>query len=59
MGLGTELAMKSLEWIREMDQQVKLEVHKENYPARHLYEKLGFFAYRDYDICMIRDHSES
>ena len=54
-GLGTELAKKSLEWIREMGQQVKLEVHKKNYPAKRLYEKLGFFAFRDYDIYMIRD----
>ena len=42
-----------------MDPQVKLEVHKENYPAQRLYEKLGFFAFRDYDIYMIRDLSES
>ncbi|MFC2112627.1 GNAT family N-acetyltransferase [Bacteroidota bacterium] len=55
MGLGTELAEKSLEWIRQKGQQVKLEVHKENHAAKHLYEKLGFFAFRDYDIYMIRE----
>jgi len=55
LGLGTELAEKSLEWIREKGQQVKLEVHKENHAAKRLYEKLGFFAFRDYDIYMIRD----
>ena len=55
MGLGTELAEKSLEWIRQKGQQVKLEVHKENQAAKRLYEKLGFFAFRDYDIYMIRD----
>ena len=55
MGLGTELAERSLEWIREMGYQVKLEVHKKNLPARKLYEKLGFFAFRDYDIFMIRN----
>ena len=54
-GLGTELAKKSLEWIREKGDQVKLEVHKENHAARKLYEKLGFFAFRDYDIYMIRE----
>lgn len=54
-GLGTKLAEKSLEWIRKKGQQVKLEVHKENYAARKLYEKLGFFAFRDYDIYMIRE----
>jgi len=55
LGLGTELAEKSLEWIRRKGQQVKLEVHKENHAAKRLYEKLGFFAFRDYDIYMIRD----
>jgi ribosomal protein S18 acetylase RimI-like enzyme len=55
MGLGTMLARESLEWIRQRGQQVKLEVHKENYPAKRLYEKLGFFAFSDYDIYMIRD----
>jgi len=55
LGLGTELAEKSLEWIRQKGQQVKLEVHKENHAAKRLYEKLGFFAFRDYDIYMIRD----
>jgi len=60
MGLGTELAEKSMEWIREMGQQVKLEVHKNNESAKHLYEKLGFFAFSDYDIYMKRDlESES
>ena len=54
-GLGTRLARESLEWIRGTGQQVKLEVHKENHPAKKLYEKLGFFAFRDYDIYMIRD----
>lgn len=54
-GLGTELAEKSVDWIREKRQQVKLEVHKENTAARKLYEKLGFFAFRDYDIYMIRE----
>ena len=55
LGLGTELAEKSLEWIRQKGQQVKLEVHKENHAAKHLYEKFGFFAFRDYDIYMIRE----
>jgi ribosomal protein S18 acetylase RimI-like enzyme len=55
MGLGTELALESLKWIRQKGQQVKLEVHKENQAAKRLYEKLGFFAFRDYDIYMIRE----
>lgn len=55
MGFGKELAIKSLEWIRQTGRQVKLEVHKENHAAKGLYEKLGFFAFRDYDIYVIRD----
>jgi ribosomal-protein-alanine N-acetyltransferase len=54
-GLGTRLAEASLEWIREQGRQVKLEVHKENNQAKKLYEKLGFFAFRDYEIYMIRN----
>lgn len=59
MGLGTALAEKSLEWLRRKDQQVKLEVHKHNHVAKHLYEKLGFFAFTDYDIYMLREFPES
>lgn len=55
VGLGTELAEKSMEWIRQKGQQVKLEVHKENHAAKRLYEKLGFFVFQDYDIYMIRN----
>ena len=54
-GFGTMLAEKSVEWIREKGQQVKLEVHKQNLPAKRLYENLGFISFEDYDIYMIRD----
>ena len=54
-GLGTKLAKTSLAYIYSQGSQVKLEVHKQNHIAKHLYEKLGFFAYTDYDIYMIRD----
>ena len=57
MGLGTELAERSMDWIRKKGNQVKLEVHKKNIPAKNLYEKLGFFAFREYDIYMKRDLS--
>jgi len=53
-GLGTKLAIKSLEYIRSKGYQVKLEVHKNNLIAKKLYEKAGFFAFTDYDIYMIR-----
>jgi ribosomal protein S18 acetylase RimI-like enzyme len=54
-GLGTILVRESLQYIREMGQQVKLEVHKNNSQAKHLYEKFGFFAFTDYDIYMLRN----
>ena len=54
-GLGKMLAKASLDFIHSAGYQVKLEVHKDNNPARHLYNSLGFFAYTDYDIFMIRD----
>ena len=55
MGYGTLLARESLKFIKEKKYQVKLEVHKNNPGAKHLYEKMGFFAFTDYDIYMIRD----
>lgn len=54
-GLGTKLGKESLAFIKEKGLQVKLEVHKKNLEAKSLYEKLGFFAFKDYDIYMIRD----
>lgn len=54
-GYGTLLAQESLKFIKEKKCQVKMEVHKENIEAKHLYEKMGFFAFTDYDIYMIRD----
>lgn len=53
-GWGTKLAMESLKFIRQKNCQVKLEVHKDNLPAKRLYEKIGFGAFTDYDIYMIR-----
>lgn len=54
-GFGTMLAERSLKWIREKGEQVKMEVHRENLAAKHLYERLGFFSYQDYEIYMLRD----
>jgi ribosomal-protein-alanine N-acetyltransferase len=55
MGLGKELLKESLKFIKEKKKQVKLEVHRENMVAKHLYKSAGFFAFTDYDIYMIRD----
>ncbi len=38
-----------------MGRQVKIEVHRENTAAIRLYKKLGFFAFEDYEIYMIRE----
>ncbi len=54
-GLGRWLAEESMNYIRKMKKQVKLEVHKDNRAAISLYEKLGFFAFKDYHIYMIRN----
>jgi ribosomal protein S18 acetylase RimI-like enzyme len=54
-GLGTKLAQASLEWISSTGQQVKMEVHRENKAAIRLYKKLGFLAFEDYEIFMIRE----
>ena len=54
-GFGTQLANESLRFIKEKGSQVKLEVHKNSLIAKKLYEKLGFFAFTDYDIYMIRE----
>ncbi len=54
-GFGELLGRESLKFIKKKDAQVKLEVHKKNIAAKKLYDKLGFFAFEDYDIYMIRD----
>ncbi len=53
--LGESLGYASLNFIKETGYQAKLEVHKNNIPAKNLYEKLGFISYSDYDIYMIRN----
>lgn len=57
-GWGAKLAMESLKFIRSKGNQVKLEVHKNNFVAKKLYEKAGFSAFTDYDIYMIRKPAE-
>lgn len=57
-GLGTKLALESLRFMKEKGYQVKLEVHTDNLVAKRLYEKVGFKAFTDYDIYMIRKPAE-
>jgi len=42
-GVGTELLKCGMDYLKEEGiPKVKLEVRTDNYPARHIYEKLGF-----------------
>ncbi|RLD90634.1 MAG: hypothetical protein DRJ13_17935 [Bacteroidetes bacterium] len=54
-GLGRSLALKSLEFAREKNAPMKLEVHQSNLHAIHLYRSLGFKVFEDYDIYMNLD----
>ena len=54
-GLSKPLLSKSLDFAKEIGQQIKLEVHENNTPARSLYKKAGFKYLGDYDVFIIRD----
>lgn len=54
-GIGTDLAIESLAFAKEKKIQIKLEVHKDNFKAINLYQKLGFEYLGDYDVYIIRD----
>ena len=54
-GYGRALALESLEFARQKECPLKLEVHKENRPAINLYKSLGFVIFEDYYIFMIQD----
>jgi ribosomal protein S18 acetylase RimI-like enzyme len=53
--LGTRLGNECMEYLKKSGYQVKLDVHKENLIAKKLYKKLGFFAFTNYDVFIIRD----
>lgn len=54
-GLGRALALKSLEFAKQKESPMKLEVHRHNTPAVNLYRDLGFRVFEDYDVYMILD----
>ena len=54
-GLGRALALKSLEFARQKNAPMKLEVHQANQAAINLYKSLGFKVFEGYDIFMIMD----
>jgi ribosomal protein S18 acetylase RimI-like enzyme len=57
-GHGHLLAVRSLEFAKQKDCPVKLEVHQENTPAVNLYRSLGFKVFEDYDVYMKLDPGE-
>lgn len=54
-GLSHLLMEKSMEYARELKLQIKLEVHKENFKARKLYEKYAFKFLGDYEVFIVRE----
>ena len=53
-GYGRSLALKSLEFAREMGSPVKLEVSPLNLPAIQLYRSLGFELLGDYNVYILK-----
>jgi [ribosomal protein S18]-alanine N-acetyltransferase len=58
MGLSKPLLKASLQYAKEMNLQIKLEVHKGNELAVNLYSNGGFSFLGDYDVYIIRDLSK-
>ncbi len=53
-GLAKYMLHESLEFAKAKGMQIKLEVHKDNTKACHLYKKYGFQYLGDYDVYIIR-----
>lgn len=56
-GLSKVLLGESLDIVKKMGYQVKLEVHSTNYKAINLYKKFGFRHLGEYNVYIIRDIS--
>lgn len=57
-GIATALIQEALTLAGKAGMQVRLDIHKHKAIPRHIFEKLGFFAYTDYDIYVLRDISD-
>jgi len=55
IGLSKLLLDESLAFVKSKNMQVKLEVHKDNEIATHIYEEAGFSYLGDYNVYIIRD----
>jgi len=56
-GLSKILLRESLDIVKKMGYQVKLEVHSTNHKAINLYKKFGFQHLGEYNVYIIRDIS--
>jgi ribosomal protein S18 acetylase RimI-like enzyme len=57
-GLSKILLKKSLQFVKKIGTQVKLEVHSTNLKAINLYKKFGFAHLGEYNVYIIRDVSK-
>lgn len=55
IGLSKLLLDPSLSFAKDMNMQIKLEVHKDNEIAIHIYKEAGFTYLGDYDVYIVRD----
>lgn len=55
MGYGKLLLRKALDYCQELGLQAKLEVHKDNLAAQHLYKSFGFKLLDGYEVYIKRD----
>ena len=57
-GLSKLLLSASNKFAIQLGQQIKLEVHKDNYVAKNLYKNYGFQYLGDYEVYIVRDLSK-
>ncbi len=53
-GIGKKISLLSIDYARQKNLQVKLEVHRSNRAAVELYRSLGFKYLGDYDVYIMR-----
>ncbi len=54
-GIGRMISLMSVDYAREKNLQIKLEVHRSNTSAVELYRSLGFKYLGDYDVYIMRE----
>jgi len=56
-GLANPLLEASIDFAKKQNLQLKIEVHRQNSVALHLYKKYGFGYLGDYDVYIIRKYT--